>query len=142
MYEKVYMITHNNAYFGCTTGKRSVVFAFKTPRYVDYVRQHIRYKDNHVEEMHPNRYLVRSHFNKANNFDSTLLLANDEIYIKEKRLYSLVLNVGVNDVAVGLVESVEDREDGDLELCVRHMRQSMPQSDEVIKFNLEMLLKA
>lgn len=142
MYEKVYLITHNNAYFGCTSGKRSVVFAFKTPRYVDYVRQHIRYKGKHIEEMHPNRYLLKSHYNSANSFEDAPVLANNEIYIKEKRLYSLVLNLGINDVAVGLVESVGDREDGDLEMCVRHMRQSMPQSDDVVKFNLELLLKA
>lgn len=142
MYEKVYLIGHDNAYFGCTSGKRSVVFAFRTPRYVDYVRQHIRHRGNQVEELMPSRYLLRSHYNRANSFDSSLVLMERELYVKEKRLYSLVLNVGINDVEVGLVESVQDREDGDIELAVRHMRNSMPQSDEVTKFNLEMLLRA
>jgi hypothetical protein len=145
MYEKVYLIGNrfeSGTYFGCTSGKKSVVFAFRTPRYVDYVRQHIRYKGIQVDEIHPNRYLLKSHYNSMNSFDSALVLATDELYIKEKRLYSLVLNLGVNDVSVGLVESVQDREDGDIDLCVRHMRQSMPQSEEVIKFNLELLLKA
>ena len=145
MYEKVYLIGHRfekSAYFGCTSGKRSVVFAFRTPRYVDYVKQHIRHRDVRVEELIPSRYLLRSHYNSANSFDNSLVLMEDQLYVKEKRLYSLVLNVGINDLAVGLVEGVHEREDGDLELSVRHMRQKMPQSEEVTKFNLEMLLRS
>jgi hypothetical protein len=94
-----------------------------------------------MEEMAPSHFLLRTHYNSANKFDKCKLIDSDYLLVKEKRLYSFIISCGVNDMCVGLVDQLTDREDGDLEFVVRSMRKKMPLDDEIIKFNLEMILK-
>lgn len=140
MYEKVYLINYQNKYFGFPSMKKSVIFAFKRRPIIEHVTNHIKYEGNHLDEIDPYRYLMKTHYNMNNNFTDHII-REDAIQIKEKRLYSLALTCNVNNMDVGLVDTVLDREDGDLELVVRKLKYKMPLDDQVVKFNLEMMLK-
>lgn len=138
MYEKIYLLEYQNRFLGHASARRSMVFAFKHRKYAEYVQQHIKHDCVPLEEISPHKYLLKSHYNPNNVFTGQII---DTILTKEKRLYSLILQVGVNDMGVGLVHTVMDRDDGDLELSVNPMKTSMPIDDDVVKFNLELILK-
>jgi hypothetical protein len=142
MYEKVFLVQYENRFLGYACARRSIVFAFKHHRHVEYVKKHIRYDMPTLEELTPRRYLMKTHYNVNNVFDEDRLINIPELLItKEKRLYSLILQVGVNDMSVGLVQNIADRDDGDIEICIKPMRSAMPLDDEIVKFNLEMMIK-
>ena len=122
-------------------GNNKQVFAFKYRRHVEYVKNHIKYEGNNLDELVQNTYLLKTHYNKSNIFITKPIRDESHINIIEKRLYSIMISCNINNVYIGIVDNVRDRENGDLELIVNDVTNKMPLNNEVVKFNLEMMLK-
>ena len=137
MYDKVFLLRNNERYFGCSGMKRTAIFAFRRRRQIEHVERHIKYEDIMVEKLSPNRYLLKSHFNEQNNIKSNRLAAVD---IVEGRLHNLLLEFGANNIDLRLVESITDRDDGDIDLVARELKNQIRLDDDIIRHNLEMLI--
>jgi hypothetical protein len=137
MHKKVYLLEYNKKsliYQNC-------VFAFRNKRSIEYVKRHIQYDEYCMTQLLPNRYLLRTHYNADNQFNDDRYIASDSLLIEEKRLYHLLDVCTSNNLELSLVESVEDREDGDLEIITNNMKKKKFLGDKDAKFNLEVLWK-
>ena len=130
MYEKIYLINYKNRYLGYSCPTRSMVFAFRHKGYVEHVKKYIPCDALDIEPVTPFKYLLKNTEN---------VCEPQKLVVEEKRLYSLIMQVGVNDMSVAFVHNVKDLKNGDVELNVKLMRKIMPLDD--VKHNLEIMLK-
>ena len=137
MQKKVYLIEYNKNILSYNNN----ILAFSSKRAVEYVKKHIRYDGNHISQLMYNRYLLKTHYNAENTFDPDKFIPKDMIVIRDRRFYNLIVLSSLNNLGIVLINSIEDRDDGDLEFNIFYMKDRIPLDTDVNKFNLELLLK-
>ena len=137
MQKKVYIIEYNKNILSYNNN----VLAFNSKRSVEYVKKHLKYDGNNISQLMYNRYLLKTHYNAENIFDQEKLIPNDMIMIRDRRFYNLIVLSSLNNLGIALINSIEDREDGDLEFNIFYMKERIPLDTDVNKFNLELLCK-
>lgn len=146
---KLYFISKCNTVLGSHAAadpvRKSVVFGFRSRKQVDYVKWHMKdLYDDIVEEIADNRYLLKTRFNA----DNVVRVDGNagEIIVQSRNIYDSAVICGLNNLSLGIVDHIYDREsDGDLELsCVRVkdlFANGPVVSDEIVRYNLEMIYK-
>lgn len=137
MQKKVYLIEYNKNILSYNNN----ILAFTSKRSVEYVKKHIRYDGNHISQLMYNRYLLKTHYNPENTFEQDNFIPKDLIMLRERRFYNLIVLSSLNNLGIALINSIEDRDDGDLEFNIFYMKDRIPLDTDVNKFNLELLWK-
>ena len=137
MQKKVYLIEYNKNILSYNNN----ILAFTNKRAIEYVKKHIRYDGDHISLVMYNRYLLKTHYNVENNFEHCKLIPKDLIMLRERRFYNLIVLSSLNNLGIALINSIEDRDDGDLEFNIFYMKERIPLDTDVNKFNLELLWK-
>lgn len=146
---KIYFIEcgRGRSLFGCGDGAR--VFGFGSKQKALYVAKHVAYEGSDVEEIvDGRRYLVRTHYNEMNEISG----ANKrKMIIVRRKLYDVIWCCKVNGVGLELVNHIDERDDGDIELsCNRILKRNriVNESNAIdigdyanMMYNLEFLYK-
>ena len=141
MHEKVYVLSYKSAYFGYTGSRQSYVLVCRNRQNIDYIRKHVKYAGRHIEDIGNNQLLLKTHYNVHNDFRQCPEIDPKQLKIQYKKLYNFVIMCGINNTSVALVESLSERDDGDLQMVHRQLKKPMPLDDDVIKFNLDFILR-
>jgi len=140
MNSKAFVIQYKNTYFGYRTHKKSFVFTFNNYRNVSYVKKHIKYEGYHIDDLSHNQIILLTHFNPNNDFDEYELVEKKELKILKKDLYNLSVICNMNNVQIAMVQSIYDREDGDLQFILKDLKK-IKSNSEIIKYNLDYLIQ-
>lgn len=142
--QKVFFLNNNDKPLGysCDTSNKSIVFGFRSKEHVERLKRYIQYipkEKKLVEELVPNRYLVRTRFNSEHELRDERL----ETLIRGYTLYHSAVTCSLNNLTLSLVDHIYDRDDGDIEiLCIkaRDINANGPIiDDDIRKYNLELL---
>lgn len=140
MHRRVFLIEHKKTYFGHASPKRSTVFAFKTRRQVEWVRDHVCGARDAVSEISDNRYHVKTRFNPDNFLDGESS-SPGEIAVLERRFGGLLSRCRAVDISVGVVDTIVERDDGDIEIVLHPFGKSRASDVNLLRSSLETLYR-
>lgn len=132
----LYFVTNNKTFLGHPSPPK--IFGFRNMTNAVLVKKHVRYlpsMDN-VEEMTCSRFLIKTHYNTANNIKPHF----KNIVITSKTLYEASLICDMNNVSLSIVNHVYERDDGDIELLCTPMKQ-FHANNEFARRNLEFIFR-
>ena len=133
---------YGSGVLGYYEAPKSIIFGFKNIKHIEYVKKHIRYIDTDiVTKMKDTRYLIKSHFNEENNINKRVIRVTQIIH---RNLYESVLLSQMNNVNIGMVYHIAERDDGDLEILCKILEndiESFKPNEKMIKHNLGIIFK-
>lgn len=135
----MYFLQHNKTLFGT---RPSTVFGFKNMKSALLVKQHVQFLPSmeKVEEMpgSSGRFLIKTHYNTDNNITPT----PKKIEIISRTFYEASLVCGVNNISLGVVNHVYERDDGDIELlCAKPVKAERTATTQLRRYNLELIFR-
>ena len=141
--QKIYFLQNNNKILGYTsTDCKSIVFGFRSKDHIQKLHsyiQHVPVNTQLIDEIVPNRYLVRTHYNPVHTFEKERLDTSIHAYT----VYHSMVTCNLNNMHLYLVDHMYDREDGDIELiCIpnKNINAKLPDIDsDILRYNLEIL---
>lgn len=144
--QKVFFLQYRNTFLGYSKeSTKSIILGFRSKDQIKRVQKCIQYtpiNEPLIDEIIPNRYLIRTKYNINTTFNDTLPI---ETNIKGYTLYHSAVSCSLNNLTLSLVDHVHDRDDGDIELLcvkVRDINEKGPKiDDDIMRYNLEILFR-